>query len=353
MYCPSCEGEIEFPEDAIGQVVACPHCELDIALAPDTPSPAPPRRASGGKSKVGLIAAVLVVVAGLVTAGVIYGPNLLKGSRMSTPDGAILAVAEGLANNDAGVLWDAMPVAYQEGVNDLVHQYANAVDPKVWDRSFALNSRLLGVLESKKEFIFNSPMVANLPNKEEVMKSYDSVIDLMTVLLKSDLSKLENLKTLDMGDYLDTTGSKVLKEVSALFDAVSNGSTPNPWQELGKMTVKVVKKDKRTATLEIDIANLPPMSFDVVKIDARWVPARMSDVWFDGIMMAEQSVAQMKEQSGAVAAQMNMVFGMAEGMLAQFENAKSQKEFDDALQGVMALAGGFGGNGMGGGFPKK
>ena len=132
MYCPSCEGEIEFPPDAVGQVVACPHCEQDIALAPDTPSPAPRRRASGGKSKVGLIVSVLVVVAGLVAAGVVYGPKLLKGGgEMSTPDGAILAVADGLANNDAGVLWDALPVAYQEGVNDLVHDYANAMDPKV------------------------------------------------------------------------------------------------------------------------------------------------------------------------------------------------------------------------------
>ena len=50
----------------------------------------------------------------------------------------------------------------------------------------------------------------------------------------------------------------------------------------------------------------------------------------------------MKQQSQQVGAQMNQVFGMAEGMLAVFENAKTQKEFDAAVQGAMGLMGGFG-----------
>lgn len=358
MFCPSCEGEIEFPPDAVGQVVACPHCEIDIALAPETPAPAPRRRASGGRSKTGLIAALLVGVAGLVVAGVIYGPKLMKGGalsmgEMSTPDGAIKAVAKGLANNDAGVLWDAMPAIYQKNVNELVHAYADSVDPKVWDRSFALNARVVGLLENKKEFIFNNPMFADVPNKDEVMKHYDSAIGLANVLLNSDMSRLETLKTLDVGDYLDTTGSQVLKEVSGIIDAVSGGKKSNPLKDLAKISVVVEQSEGPTATLLISPYGQMEQRMEFVEIQGRWVPRGLSDAWPESHQMATQSVAMMKQQSQQVEAQMNMVFGMAEGMLAQFENAKTQKDFDAAVQGAMGLFGGFGGRGNAGEFPKR
>lgn len=347
MFCPSCEGEIEFPPDAVGQVVACPHCEIDIALAPEAPAPAPRRRVSGGKSKTGLIAGILVVVAGIVVAGVIYGPKLMKGGglgmgEMSTPDGAVKAVAEGLANNDAGVLWDAMPAIYQKDVNELVRAYADSIDPKIWDRSFALNARVVGLLENKKEFIFNTPRLAAMPNKAEVMKHYDSAIGLMNVLLKSDISRLETMKTLDVGEYLGTTGSEVLKEVSGIIDAVSAGKGSNPLKDLARISVVVEQSEDRTATLLITPFGQMEKRIEFVEIEGRWVPRAMSDAWPESIGMAMQSVAMMKQQSQQVGAQMNQVFGMAEGMLAVFENAKTQKEFDAAVQGAMGLMGGFG-----------
>lgn len=358
MYCPSCEGEIEFPADAVGQVVACPHCEIDIALAPETPAPAPRRRASGGKSKAGLISAIVVAVVGLVVAGVIYGPKLMKSGglsmgEMSTPDGAVKAVARGLAEHDAGVLWDAMPAIYQKDVNELVRTYADSIDPKVWDRSVALNARVVGLLENKKEFIFNNPRLANVPNKAEVMKHYDSAIGLMNILMKSDLSKLETLKTLDVGEYLDTTGSQVLKEVAGIIDAVSGGKQPNPLKDLAKISVAVEQSEGRMATLLITPFGQMERRVEFVEIEGRWVPRAMSDAWPESMEMAKQSVAMMKQQSQQVGAQMNMVFGMAEGMLAQFENAKTQKDFDAAVQGAMGLMGGFGGRAKAGGPPGR
>ncbi len=266
-------------------------------------------------------------------------------SLSSTADVAVRQTALAISNDNAGALWDALPRSYQIDINSLVHDYANAVDPKIWDRNFALIRRLASVMDAKKEYIFKSPMFASLPDKDVVVKNFDSAINLMNVVLKSDLSDLDKLKTLDLGDYLDTTGSQMLGEISRLIDATPGGAESNPIRNLAKMSVSMVRSDDSTATLKITIPGQEQQQSVWVKTDGQWIPKSMAEEWPGMITEARQSVAMMKSDPSMSAMQASMMFGMAEGMLAPFENANSQAEFDAALQGVM---GGMMGGGLAG-----
>ena len=75
--------------------------------------------AKSGKGKlIGIIAGVLIIVGGLVFAGITYGPDLLTkytggGGDVDAPDGTIKYVLDGVANNKPEVLWEALPGSHQ------------------------------------------------------------------------------------------------------------------------------------------------------------------------------------------------------------------------------------------------
>ncbi len=60
--CPYCAGHLEFPVEATGQTIACPHCGQLIQLAVLAPA-APPRRGSRGVLPGMILGMVLVIAA--------------------------------------------------------------------------------------------------------------------------------------------------------------------------------------------------------------------------------------------------------------------------------------------------
>ena len=62
-------------------------------------------------------------------------------------------VAHGLADGDLSVAWEALPASYQSDLNGLAHDFAKVVDPDLWNRTFAVLSKLTRLLKEKEAFI--------------------------------------------------------------------------------------------------------------------------------------------------------------------------------------------------------
>jgi hypothetical protein len=68
------------------------------------PAPIPMSTSSGAKSgkgkKIAMIAGISVLVIGLITAGILYGPKLLGGGKIGTPEELVERAVKALKNND-------------------------------------------------------------------------------------------------------------------------------------------------------------------------------------------------------------------------------------------------------------
>ena len=131
-----------------------------------------------------------------------------------SPDGTVLTVAHELGNNNPGVLWDAMPASYQDDVEGVIHDAAAKMDAEVYDKAFVILKKLVGVLEDKRDFILDHPMMNEgfiammLKDRKEVEKYWDDIVELVDILAASEISKLESLQSIDVGAFLGGTGGR-------------------------------------------------------------------------------------------------------------------------------------------------
>jgi hypothetical protein len=404
--CPGCKGQIEISEDLYGAALACPHCEHLFQLNKKgeltkyvVPS------AGGGNNKpmiIGVSLSVVCVIVGLVfliksgaknkvsTASVTPPASapatdtpkpdsssepetdmatmasLADGEDPAasmeplppveipdTPDGMVLAVAHALADGNPRGIWDALPASYQTDVNDLIHQAAETADPLAWDMGFSIASRLVGVLRDKKEFVMGNQMLAMNPKKDEIAAGWDGMVGLLSTVTESDLAKLDSLKTLDVGDFLGTTGAKFMTDIESLAGLAPSNKTGNDLAALRNITVTVLNTTEGVAEVEMKIPGVTNQTEKFIQVEGRWVPQEIASDWDEQMKGARAGIEKATKEKQQTSAQAMMMMGMVEGLLATFENANSQPEFDQALGGAfgmfMQMFGGAGGPGGPGG----
>ncbi len=88
--CEHCGGRIEYPAEAVGANVACPHCQQETPLKLDSPDDAEVIAVGGGKAKlvVGTVIACVVAIAALVAVGIYVKKRGGAKDSLGTPTGA-------------------------------------------------------------------------------------------------------------------------------------------------------------------------------------------------------------------------------------------------------------------------
>lgn len=94
--CEHCGGRIEYPAEAVGANVPCPHCQQETPLKLDGGGDADVVTVGGGKAKL----VIGVVVASLVAVGVLVAA-LLWAKKKGAGKDAPVAAASGKANTSA------------------------------------------------------------------------------------------------------------------------------------------------------------------------------------------------------------------------------------------------------------
>lgn len=266
----------------------------------------------------------------------------------SDPEGMIKTVAQSFLNKKPRVIWDALPSSYQTDIQDILKLHAETADPSMWNKGFAMGNRIVGVLKEKKEFILNTPSLATNPDIEKLRSNWDDMVGIFDTVLSSDISKLETIKQMDVAQFLDTTGTKVLQNIEALAQVAGDGEFEEMQKQLQGLTTKVLESGTDTAKLEIQIPGEEPKVSEFTKVADKWVPAELAEGWETNVSMIKEQMAAQKEATPEAKMGQMMIMGMIEGIITPFESAKSQEEFNMAIGNLMQMAGGMMGGGMGG-----
>lgn len=245
-------------------------------------------------------------------------------------------MAKGLADKQPQAIWVILPESYQNDINSLINDFAKSVDPDVYQQSADLVKKLVKVLKDKKDFILDSPMLGEMLPSENIGQGYEAVVGLLDTLVNSEFGDLEKMKTLDLGQMLATTGSKLMTQIEQA--AIIMGEE-DPFGEISSSTFELVSEDGDTATVRITQDG--ETNEEVLKrVEGKWVPAEMVDGFSEMIAEARGTMEEMDWTEGKMAA-LTVISGI-DGTLDELLAANSAEEFTGAM---MKLMGGL----MGGG----
>ncbi len=281
--------------------------------------------------------ALVIALAGLAGA-TFFACTGSGGAIPDTPDGTVLAIADALANDQPGILWDAIPPSYQQDVNDVIHEFAGKMDPEIWDGIFAVLGKLTDVLGSKRDFILAHPMLATaVADRAEAEQKWDSVVGMLDTLVKSDLASLDKLKVLDIQTFLVVTGAQLMAQAAEVSEISAEDTYNEEFRaKLIGLQVEVIESSADTAKLRITDQAGESEEVDMVRVEGRWIPKELNDGWQEAITSAKEGLAKITpEEMAENKPQVMMTLGMAEGAIDKLAATSTQADFDAEVAGAM------------------
>ena len=265
---------------------------------------------------------------------------LLSGCGSSTqqagpPEGpaeSMQYLMQGVADQKMEVVWEFLPASYQSDVNGLAHQFADKMDPEIYNEMFAIAQRVAKLLQDKKEYILKNKMLESpKTSPEEVAKYYDPGVDILATLANSDLSTIEKLKTFDGGKFLSTSGSQIAKDFATISGLMpQKEGDPGFTEKLKQAKVTLVSAEGDQATIKIEVPGETTKEEVMVKVEDKWIPQTLAKNWKSKIESAQQSLDKLKPEDITSKKDQAMAgFKQLNATLAQLENAKTEKEFNE------------------------
>jgi len=259
-----------------------------------------------------------------------------------TAEQTVHEVAQGLASHQPRAVWDALPASYQKDLEGMVHETALKMDSDLWKKGFVLADKAVKVLKTQKGLLLTSKMLNNSPvGPAKLSENWDALVNLAEVIVRSELSDLEKLKHLDLGQFLSGTGAEFLKRLDALSTIQEKETTPRVSQQFKSIKTTVLQSDTDAVRIKIELPDAVSWEIALVKVEGKWIPKSAADQWKTEVDQARKAMAQWsatfaEDEKQRLLGVMNSVDGILDQMLA----AKTPQDLESALaQGFGLLLG--------------
>ena len=255
-----------------------------------------------------------------------------------TADQAVLQVTEGLADGRPQVLWHALPASYQQDVTDLIHEFGSTMDAELWNRSFGVIQKVTRVLDEKREFILDHPMLATqIEDRDEAEDAWEDLVDILEILANSDLADLDRVKKLDVERFLSGTGAELFERFKEIEAFAPTEKVPG--FGLADAEATLISSEGDNARVRVQVPGQPAKEEDFVRVEGKWIPAAMAAEWEQTMAEAHEQLAgfsgeKMQQNKSATLMQLSMI----EGALDQLLATKTAAEFNTAVGGLMGMA---------------
>lgn len=247
-------------------------------------------------------------------------------------------VAEQLQAGHPRVLWDALPAAYQQDLQSLVHLYADRADGEQHATSLRLTSQFARLLHKQREFILNYPKMAMLPPEARAIieEVYTPVVGILAELNDPDTFSLENLKSTDLDALIAQKDEAIGGYVATLIDMVPEDQNPLSSILSGDaLQVEMEGEDRGRVALADTSGESKEAVF--VRVDGRWLPEAMASEWEAKIAEAREDIENLPETMEQTRQQVAMLALTVGPALARLEEAGTQQEFNAILDSYVDL----------------
>lgn len=211
------------------------------------------------------------------------------------PAVAIQNVFRGLKNQQPQAVWEFLPASYQNDVNDVVHDFANQMDADLWSRSFGTLRNITEILKTKKEFIFENAEMkqAEKFDPEMLATNWDGLVGVLSTLVNSEIGDLEQMKNVDVGEYVAQTGGSLVNQLSSLSKLVPGDPFNSALRDLMETQVDLISSEGDTARVQLTPVDLTqsPREVDMIRLEGKWIPKSLSDGWQTNVSLMKLQIA--------------------------------------------------------------
>ena len=192
------------------------------------------------------------------------------------PQAAAQAVLDGLKASKPAAFWDILASDQQVAINTAVHQLADAMDPDVWDRTVRNVKKLVHVLETKRDFVLDSPLWRTRNNLKpaDVKARWGPTVEILKTIVESELVDLQKLKKFDARAFLEGTGTALYAQTHELFRSMKD----DPLKRFEEMHVSVKDVEERSATAVLHSPDPKAKPIEIVMdfSDGKWIAPQLS-----------------------------------------------------------------------------
>lgn len=279
----------------------------------------------------------LVVLLLLVTIGCGGGPADQL-AIPDTPDGTVRVVLDGLVQHHPEVGWRVLPGSYQQDVTDLSREFADTVDPAVFDRAVAVARKGVVVLQGKKDLILSSRYLEQSPvDAASVDAIWEASVYMLDALLASDLTDLETMREIDVEALLSTTGTAIMDSASEMpaesDETVSFAERVAAWEQT---EVELLSGEGDRAVVMLTVPDEEPIEMPMARIEGRWIPTELAAQWPAAVDQTRTRIEMFGSDDAAqIRVQVLFGIGIVEGFIDQIDLMETTEEFDDLVGGVL------------------
>lgn len=274
------------------------------------------------------------------------------------PEAALRKLMEEVQSGNFTAAWNYLPTRYQSDVEDVIHTFAENMDPALWRSGSSIVKKSVEVLQKKKDFILNHPGLAAAPiDNNTISTNWDLVVDLLDTIAKSEITDLQKLKTLKVDAFLKGTGAEVSEKLVAitkvldeqkvkLDDAFADANVA----QFANAKISLVSVDGDNAVVKVENGDGESKEQALVRVDGKWLPKEMVDGWDEAIATMKTSLST--DMKAALQQNKQMVLLVVlqpiNGVLDQLLAAQTQEEFNAVIDEVAQMVQGMAAGGAGG-----
>ncbi len=224
-------------------------------------------------------------------------------------------------------LCDALPAKQQKAFYDLSQAFAKKMDPMVWNSGKGVLDTVGKVFATKSDFIVNSAMA-----KEALSTEKPAAADF------ANAGKLiQSIASISLDDIKAQSNAKAF----ATFLDSKVGKLPKSKNQ-SSYTVTTDEDGDVVVCFGSETGNECDKCIEFEKVAGKWIPEEWEDV--DDIYETIAVINQFdfnSEEGSQIKMQAIMFSSMINGMLAPILQAKTQEEFDTAINSILGSMGGF------------
>jgi len=255
-----------------------------------------------------------------------------------SPDGTVQVVLDGLVQHHPEVVWRALPASFQQDVNDLTTDFADTVDPALFDRAVAVARKGVVVIQSKKDLILGSATLKKSQVDAQAVDAFwEAAVHMLDALLASEVADLATLREIDVEAFLATTGVTIMDHASELpAENEEMGSFAERVEAFKEATVELVSEEGDHAVVLLTIPGEEPRELQLIRVEERWIPVELATQW-SSMMAKTEARIQLLNSDEAAQTRVQVLFGIGivEGFIDQIDQMETSGQIDDLIGGVL------------------
>lgn len=254
--------------------------------------------------------------------------------------------------------WDALPPSHQADIEEVVAEFAEQMDPVVWQETLGSVNRITELLASRERWVFSHPLIEKIGADETVRDGYRAILGAVQTVFDPDVMTLDRLKEGNLEELIAERDALL----AGYFRSAASSDQWTSEMEPSQFKVKMIDDTRGTVTYEPLVAGdgpdqegstrrtpsqgspFPwpgsksqnpgkPQTF--VLVEGRWIPEDLAKQWEQQVKTLKEKIKnELPDQLAALRPKLEKLKEGIEQYIGPLEEADSEAEFHAGIDQV-------------------